>query len=56
MPAPKPKDAATLLIVRRDGPVPRVLMGQRSRGHAFMPDKWVFPGGRIHPSDFRVPE
>lgn len=20
-----------------------------------MPDKWVFPGGRIHPSDFRVP-
>ncbi len=55
MPAPKPKDAATLLIVRRDGPVPRVLMGQRSRGHSFMPDKWVFPGGRIHPSDFRVP-
>lgn len=20
-----------------------------------MPDKWVFPGGRIHPADFRVP-
>ena len=55
MPAPRPKDAATLLIVRRDGPAPRVLMGQRHKGHAFMPDKWVFPGGRIHPSDFRVP-
>ena len=55
MTAPRPKDAATLLIVRRDGPAPRVLMGRRSDGHAFMPDKWVFPGGRIHPSDFRVP-
>jgi 8-oxo-dGTP pyrophosphatase MutT (NUDIX family) len=53
--APRPKDAATLLIVRRDGPAPRVLMGRRHGGHAFMPDKWVFPGGRIHPSDFRVP-
>lgn len=55
MTAPRPKDAATLLIVRRDGPVPRVLMGRRHVGHAFMPDKWVFPGGRIHPSDFRIP-
>lgn len=54
-PVLRPKDAATLLIVRRDGPQPRVLMGRRSGGHAFMPDKWVFPGGRIHPSDFRVP-
>lgn len=55
MAAPRPKDAATLLIVRRDGAAPRVLMGRRHGGHAFMPDKWVFPGGRIHPSDFRVP-
>ena len=55
MPAPRPKDAATLLLIRSDGPRPRVLMGRRHRGHAFMPDKWVFPGGRIHPSDFRVP-
>jgi len=53
--AARPKDAATLLIVRRDGGSPRVLMGRRSAGHAFMPGKWVFPGGRIHASDFRVP-
>ncbi len=52
---PRPRDAATLLIVRRDGIAPRVLMGRRSGGHAFMPNKWVFPGGRIHASDFRVP-
>ncbi len=51
----RPKDAATLLVIRRDGPVPRVLMGRRVGGHAFMPDKWVFPGGRIHRSDFGVP-
>jgi len=51
----RPKDAATLLIVRHGPPGPRVLMGRRNRGHAFMPDKWVFPGGRIDPSDFRVP-
>jgi 8-oxo-dGTP pyrophosphatase MutT (NUDIX family) len=50
----RPRDAATLLVIRRDGPVPQVLMGRRVGGHAFMPDKWVFPGGRIHPSDFRI--
>jgi len=50
----RPRDAATLLVIRRDGPVPRVLMGRRVRGHAFMPNKWVFPGGRIHASDYRV--
>lgn len=54
LPHIRPRDAATLLVIRRDGPVPRVLMGRRVRGHAFMPDKWVFPGGRIHPADFRV--
>ncbi|GGI81945.1 NUDIX hydrolase [Polymorphobacter multimanifer] len=50
----RPRDAATLIIIRRDGATPKVLMGRRVGGHAFMPDKWVFPGGRIHASDFRV--
>ena len=54
-PALRPKDAATLLVIRRDGASPRVLMGRRVGGHAFMPGKWVFPGGRIHRSDFGVP-
>ena len=54
LPHIRPRDAATLLVIRRDGAAPRVLMGRRVRGHAFMPDKWVFPGGRIHPSDFKV--
>ncbi|WP_164157801.1 NUDIX hydrolase [Sandarakinorhabdus rubra] len=51
----RPKDAATLLVIRRDGRSPRVLMGRRAKGHVFMASKWVFPGGRIHPSDYRVP-
>jgi 8-oxo-dGTP pyrophosphatase MutT (NUDIX family) len=53
--AVRPRDAATLIILRNDGPKPRVLMGRRHGGHDFMPDKWVFPGGRIDPSDFRAP-
>lgn len=51
----RPRDAATLIIVRRDAAKPRVLMGRRGAGHDFMPDKWVFPGGRIDRSDFRAP-
>jgi len=53
--AVRPKDAATLIIVRRDSEKPRLLMGRRNKGHNFMPGKWVFPGGRIDRSDFRAP-
>lgn len=55
MPAARPRDAATLILVRRDGPAPRILMGRRSGGHDFMPDKWVFPGGRIDRADYHAP-
>lgn len=47
----RPKDAATLILVRRDGPEPRLLMGRRASGHVFMASKWVFPGGRTARSD-----
>ena len=53
-PSPRPKDAATLILVRRDQAQPRVLMGKRSGRHDFMPDKYVFPGGRVDPQDGRV--
>lgn len=52
--SPRPRDAATLILVRRDTAQPRVLMGKRSGGHTFMPDKYVFPGGRVDPQDSRV--
>ena len=50
----RPRDAATLILVRRDGTVPRVMMGQRHRAHTFMPGKYVFPGGRVDPGDCRI--
>lgn len=54
-PAVRPKDAATLLLVRRARGGPEVLMGRRHGGHDFMPGKWVFPGGRVDPCDARAP-
>ncbi|MBI1262307.1 MAG: NUDIX hydrolase [Rhizobiales bacterium] len=52
--AVRPRDAATLILVRYDGSAPRVLMGQRHADHKFMPNKFVFPGGRVDPADSRV--
>ena len=53
-PALRPRDAATLVIVRRDGKAARVLMGRRHADHAFMPGKYVFPGGRLDAADCRL--
>jgi 8-oxo-dGTP pyrophosphatase MutT (NUDIX family) len=49
--ASRPRDAATLILVRGKR---EVMMGQRAKGHVFMPDKWVFPGGRVDPGDARA--
>jgi 8-oxo-dGTP pyrophosphatase MutT (NUDIX family) len=51
----RPKDAATLVLVKREGGTPRILMGQRHGNMAFMANKYVFPGGRLDPADMRVP-
>lgn len=53
--AVRPRNAATLILLRHDGPQMQVLMGRRGGKHSFMPDKWVFPGGRIDRADFNVP-
>ena len=50
----RPKDAATLVLIRKSSASPEVLLGQRNGGHAFMPNRYVFPGGRVDPSDSRV--
>lgn len=47
----RPKDAATLILLRDAGGSHQVLMGQRHAGHVFMPDRYVFPGGRVERSD-----
>ncbi|MEO0912156.1 MAG: NUDIX hydrolase [Pseudomonadota bacterium] len=49
--APPIRDAATLIVLRRTLPEPAVLMGQRGAGAAFMPAKFVFPGGRVDAED-----
>lgn len=54
-PSPRPKDAATLILIRPAGKTVEVLMGKRSGRHSFMPDKYVFPGGRVDPGDGRIP-
>ncbi len=46
-----PRDSATLILIDRAASVPKVLLGRRHQGHRFMPGKFVFPGGRIEPSD-----
>jgi 8-oxo-dGTP pyrophosphatase MutT (NUDIX family) len=49
------RDAATLMLIDRSGPEPKVLLGRRHAGHKFMPGKFVFPGGRIEPLDRQMP-
>lgn len=53
-PAVRPKDAATLILVRHDDNTPRILMGKRAASHKFMPNKYVFPGGRVDIADSRI--
>jgi 8-oxo-dGTP pyrophosphatase MutT (NUDIX family) len=50
----RPRDAATLILVDRSKPEPHILVGRRHSKHAFMANKFVFPGGRIDRSDGRM--
>ncbi len=50
----RPRDAATLILLDRQGGEVRVLIGRRHMRHAFMPGKFVFPGGRTDPADSRI--
>jgi 8-oxo-dGTP pyrophosphatase MutT (NUDIX family) len=51
----RPRDAATLIIIDRNHPTPKVLVGKRHDKVVFMPSAFVFPGGRVDPKDNRVP-
>ncbi|MCH7866937.1 MAG: NUDIX domain-containing protein [Myxococcales bacterium] len=47
----RPRDAASLVMVRKHRGQPQVLMGKRPAKDRFMPDVYVFPGGRVENSD-----
>jgi len=53
--AARPRDAATLVLYRMRRGQPCVLMGLRHSRHRFMPDQFVFPGGRVDRADGYVP-
>ena len=49
------RDAATIVLLRDRRTRPAVLMGQRGAGAAFMPSKYVFPGGAVDAADAGIP-
>ncbi|MDO5630477.1 MAG: NUDIX hydrolase [Paracoccus sp. (in: a-proteobacteria)] len=53
--APPIRDAATVLLIRRDQGAPSVLMGMRGAKAVFMPSKYVFPGGAVDAEDTALP-
>ncbi|AXI55587.1 hypothetical protein SuNHUV7_25700 (plasmid) [Pseudoseohaeicola sp. NH-UV-7] len=49
------RNAATVILLRDRQSNPHILMGQRGAKAAFMPNKFVFPGGAVDATDAQVP-
>ncbi|MDK3019542.1 NUDIX hydrolase [Pseudodonghicola flavimaris] len=49
------RNAATVIVLRDRMDQPAILMGQRGAKAAFMPNKFVFPGGAVDPGDAHIP-
>ena len=57
MPVPvpvHPRDAASLLLLKPEGPGTVILMGRRPPTSSFIPDAFVFPGGKVDPQDRKL--
>ncbi len=46
-----PRPAATIVILREHDDGPQVLLMRRSRSSGFVPGAYVFPGGRVDPTE-----
>ena len=49
--AVRPRDAASLVLLRDTPDGPEVLLGRRPATARFMPEVYVFPGGALEPED-----
>lgn len=48
------RNAATVIVLRDRDTTPAILMGQRGAKAAFMPNKFVFPGGAVDAADAAI--
>jgi len=52
----KPRNAASLVLLKTSPNEKKVLLGKRSNKTRFMPGAWVFPGGVLDKNDFNISE
>ena len=45
------RDAACVILADTSGSEPKLLLGKRRETQIFLPNKWVFPGGRLDQDD-----
>lgn len=50
----RPRDAASLILLRLEDDEQTVLVGRRPPGARFLPGRYVFPGGAVEPADSRA--
>lgn len=50
----RPRDAASLILLRHEDGEHHVLVGRRPPGARFLPGRYVFPGGAVEPGDSRA--
>ena len=53
-PAMEPVDGSSVVVYERRAGRVHLLMGQRHKTQAFMPDRFVFPRGRVDPGDAAI--
>ena len=51
---PRPRNAASLVLLKRSDKDVQVLLGKRSDKTRFMPGAWVFPGGVVDKADYTI--